>query len=91
MSCSTHAGEDEIFVGAVGARDEAADLRHLRDVLEEAAAIRVMNLLRRRPDPQLRFVVGDDAVQQHADVIVLDARAGAPAAPPTSRRSAAAR
>ncbi len=68
-----HAGEDEIFVRAVGARDQAADLGHLRDVLEEAAAIRVMNLLRGRPDPQLRFVVGDDAIQQDADVIVLDA------------------
>ena len=32
-----------------------------------------MNLLRRRPHAQLRFVVGDDAIQQDADVIVLDA------------------
>ena len=67
------AGEHQIFVRAVGARDQAADLGHLRDVLEKAAAIGVMNLLRRRPDAQLRFVVGDDAIQQDADVIVLDA------------------
>ena len=32
-----------------------------------------MNLLRRRPHAQLRLVVGDDAIQQDADVIVLDA------------------
>ena len=73
MSCSTTPAKHQILVRAVSARDEAADFGHLRDVLEEAAAIGVMNLLRRRPDAQLRLVVGDDAIQQDADVIVLDA------------------
>src|SRR5204863_4818278 len=63
----------EIFVGAVRSRDQPADLGHLGDVLEKSTAIRMMDLLRRRPDAQLRLVIRDDAIQQDADVIVLDA------------------
>ena len=37
----------------VGARELAADLRHLQRVLEQAAAIGVVNVLRRRPLAQL--------------------------------------
>ena len=38
-----HAGEHDIFVGVVGAREDAADVGHLEFVLEQPAAIRVMN------------------------------------------------
>ena len=65
------AGEDQVPVRHRTHAQEATDLRHLRDVLEEAAAIGVMNHLGRRPHAQLRFVIRHHAIQQHAHVIVF--------------------
>ena len=64
-----HAGEHDIFVARRSARASwRADVRHLQLVLEQPAAIGVMNALRRRPLAQLGLVIGDDAIEQHADV-----------------------
>ncbi len=48
------------------------DLRHLDDVLEQTAAIRMMDLLRGRPFAQLALVIRDDAIQQDADVRIAN-------------------
>src|SRR5262245_37475111 len=59
-------GQDEILIGIVRPSDETSDLRHLRDVLEKSTTVGVMDLLRGRPDSQLRLVVEHNPVEQDA-------------------------
>ena len=61
------AGEHEIGVGLVDARELVGHPRHLQDVLQQAAAVRVVDGLRSRPDAQPLAVVGHDAPQERLD------------------------
>ena len=80
------AGDHQVRVGAVEHGEHAAGLGHREDVLEEPAAIRVMDHTRRRPEPQRRFVLLDDPREQRLQVRCCRRRPRPAAVRATSRR-----
>ena len=68
------ADHDEVGVGAVEPRERAARFRHLQDVLEEAAPIRVVDGAGCRPDAQARLVGAHQILGKRAHVRVAEAR-----------------